>query len=109
MGAAIPPRDVTREVRTEPTQDVSRASSSDDIGDDVVMRGDNADENIAEHPGSSGSDSRRRTTTRGNHVKSEMRKRASPSNTSQEESRRKRRRRSTQLQSPHKRHWTDTA
>ena len=36
-------------------QDVTRASSSDDIGDDVVMREDN--------PNSSGSDSRRRITT----------------------------------------------
>ena len=32
--------DVTREARTGPTQDVARASSSDDIGDDVVMRED---------------------------------------------------------------------
>ena len=56
--------DVTREVRTRPTQDVTRASSSDDIGDDVVMRGDNANENRAEHPSSSGRASRRRITTK---------------------------------------------
>ena len=45
--------DVTREARTGPTQDVIRASSSDDSGD-VVMREDNADEKSA---------SRRRITT----------------------------------------------
>ena len=56
--------DVTREARTGPAQDVTRASSSDDIGDDVVMRGDSVDENRAEHPSSPGSDSRRRTTTK---------------------------------------------
>ena len=55
---------MTREARTEPTQDVTRANSSDDIGDDVVMREDNADENKAEHPSSSESDSRRRITTK---------------------------------------------
>ena len=32
--------DATSEVRTGPTQDVTRTSSSDDIGGDVVMRGD---------------------------------------------------------------------
>ena len=42
-------------------------------------------------------------------MKSETSKQASPSNTFQEESRRKRRCRSTQLQLPHRRHWTDTA
>ena len=46
--------DVTRDVRTGPTLDVTRASSNDHIGDDVVMREDNADENRAEHPSSSG-------------------------------------------------------
>ena len=30
--------DVTREVRTGPTQDVTRANKSDDMGDDFVMR-----------------------------------------------------------------------
>ena len=44
-------------------QDVTRSSSSDDIGGDVVMT-DDADENRAEHPSSSGSDSRRRITTK---------------------------------------------
>ena len=47
-----------------PTQDVTQARSSDDIGDDVVMREDNADENSAEPSSSSGSDSRRRITTK---------------------------------------------
>ena len=56
--------DVTTEVRTGPAQDATRASSSDDIGDDAVMRGENADENRAEHPSTSGSDSRRRITTK---------------------------------------------
>ena len=56
--------DVTREVRTGPTQDVTRASSSDDVGDDVVMREDNADENRAENSSSSGSNGRRRITTK---------------------------------------------
>ena len=56
--------DVTREVRRGPTQDVTRTRSNDDIGGDVVMRGDNADENRAEHPSSSRSDSRRRITTK---------------------------------------------
>ena len=55
---------VTREARTRPTQDVTRANKSDDIGDDVVMTEDNADENRAEHPSSSGSDSKRRSTTK---------------------------------------------
>ena len=40
-----------------------RVGSNDDIGDDVVMREDTAEENRAEHP-SSGSDSRRRITTK---------------------------------------------
>ena len=56
--------DVARETRTGPMQDVTRASSSDDIGDDVVMRDDNADEHRAEYPSSSGSDGRRRITTK---------------------------------------------
>ena len=56
--------DVTREARTGPTQDATRARSSDDTGDDVVVREDNADENRAEHPSSSGSDGRRRLTTK---------------------------------------------
>ena len=43
---------------------MTRASSNDDIGDDVVKREDNADENRAEHPSSSGSYSRRRITTK---------------------------------------------
>ena len=54
--------DVTREVKTGLTQDVTRASSSDD--DNVVMRKENADQIRAEHPSSSGSDSRRRITTK---------------------------------------------
>ena len=41
---------MTREARTGPTQDVTRSSSRDDIGDDVVMREDNANENRAEQP-----------------------------------------------------------
>ena len=56
--------DVTREVRAGLTQDMTRTSSNDDIGYNVVMRENNADENRAEHPSSSGSDSRRRITTR---------------------------------------------
>ena len=56
--------DVTREARTGLPQDVTRAGSSDDIGDDVVMREDNADENRSEHLSASGSDSRRRITTK---------------------------------------------
>ena len=55
---------VTREVRTGPKQDVTRTSGNDDIGDDVVVREDHADKNRAEHPRSSGSDSRRITTKR---------------------------------------------
>ena len=55
----------TGDVRTGPTQGVSRASSSDDIGDDVAMRRDNAEENRAEHLSSSGSDRRRIITKRG--------------------------------------------
>ena len=48
--------DVRREVRTGLTQDVTRTSSSHDIGDDVVMRGDSVDESRAEHPSSAGLD-----------------------------------------------------
>ena len=55
---------MTREVRIGPAQDVTRTSSNDDIGDDVVMREDHADEKRAEHGSSSGSDSRRRITTK---------------------------------------------
>ena len=40
-----------------------RASNSDDIGDDVVMREDSADEDRAEHPILSGSDSKREEFT----------------------------------------------
>ena len=54
--------DVTREVRTGLTQDVTRTSSSDDNGEDVVMREDTAGENRADHP--YGSNSRRRITTK---------------------------------------------
>ena len=43
---------------------MTRASSGDDTGDDVVTREDNADENRAEHPSSSGSDSRRSFATK---------------------------------------------
>ena len=56
--------DVTRDVRTGPTQELTRTGSIDDIGDDVVMREDDADENRAEHTSSSGSDSRRRNPTK---------------------------------------------
>ena len=42
---------------------MTRTSSTDDIGDDVVMRGCNAHENRAEHPSSSGSDIRKREAT----------------------------------------------
>ena len=56
--------DVTREVRTGQTQDMTRANKSDDMGDDVVMREDNADEDRAAHPSSSGSDSRTRIKTK---------------------------------------------
>ena len=55
---------MTREEGTGPTQDVTRTSSNDDICDDVVIREHNADENRAEHPSSSVSDSRRRITTK---------------------------------------------
>ena len=54
--------DVTRDVRTGLAQDVTRTSSSDDNGEDVVMREDNAGENRAEHP--YWSDSRKRITTK---------------------------------------------
>ena len=85
--------DVTRDVRTGPTQDVTRTSSTDDIGVDVVTREGNADEYRVEHPSSLGSDIRRITTKRGpREVRDEQ----------------KRRHQSTQLQLPHKRHWTDT-
>ena len=50
--------DVTREVRTGPTQDATRASSKDHIGGDGAMEGDSADENSAGHPSRSGSDNR---------------------------------------------------
>ena len=43
---------------------MTRISSTDDTGDDVVTREHNADENRAEHPCSSGSDIRRRITTK---------------------------------------------
>ena len=61
--------DVTREVRRGPTQDATRASSSDDTSEDVVMREDSADENSVGHP----SASERHTAEggsqrRGNHV-----------------------------------------
>ena len=98
--------DVTREVRTGPTQDVTRTSSKDHIGGDVAMRRDSADDDSAGHPSLSeqtGEEPQRK----GNHVKSAMRKRASPSTTFQEESRKKRSCRSTQLQLPHERHWTE--
>ena len=55
---------MTSEVRTGLAQDVTRTSSRDDIGDDVVMKEDNTDENRAEHPSSSGSDGRRSITTK---------------------------------------------
>ena len=80
--------DVTRGTRTGPTQDVTRATNSDDIGDDVVMKGDSADENRAQSRTPEFVDVRRQEKNHneeGNHVKSEMRKRASPSNTFQQE------------------------
>ena len=55
--------DVTREVRTRPTQDVTRTRSEDHIGGDVAMREDGADENSGGHPSSAGPGSRRRITT----------------------------------------------
>ena len=55
--------DVTREVRTGPILDATRASSKDHIGGDGAMEGDGADENSAGHPSPSGSDGRRRRTT----------------------------------------------
>ena len=58
------PAQATREVRTGPTEDATRTSSKDDIGGDVAMREDNADENRAEPPSSSGLDGRRRITTK---------------------------------------------
>ena len=58
--------DVTREVRTGLAQYVTRTSSNDDIGDDVVMEEDNADENRAEQ-GQTGVEGSQR---RGNHAKS---------------------------------------
>ena len=42
--------DVSREERTGPTQDLTRTCSNDGIGDDVVMREDDPDENRADHP-----------------------------------------------------------
>ena len=56
--------DATREAITAPTQDVTRAGSKDDIGDDVAMEGDSADQRSAGHPSPSGADSRRRIPTR---------------------------------------------
>ena len=56
--------DVTREVRTRPTQDATRASSKDHIGGDGATEGDSADENSAGHWSPSGQDSRRRITTK---------------------------------------------
>ena len=48
-----------------PTPDAARTSGNGDLGDDVVMREDNADEeDRAGHPSSSGSDVRRRITTK---------------------------------------------
>ena len=69
--------DVTRDVGTGPTQDVTPTSSNGDIGDDVVMREDKADENRAEHPSSSGQTAEEGSQRRGDHVKSEMSTRAS--------------------------------
>ena len=88
--------DVTREVRTGPTQDVTRTSSIDDVGDDVAMRGDKVDEYRAEHPSSSGSDSRKRIATK--REPCEVRDEQS-SITEQHGARRI---------SPRKRHWTET-
>ena len=66
--------DVTTEVRTGPAQDATRANSSDDIGDDAVMRGDNADENRAEHPSIVGVGQQEKNhNEEGTHVKSQMR------------------------------------
>ena len=56
--------DATGEESTGPSQDVTRASSNDATGHDVVMREDGEDEKRAEDPGSLGSDSRRRITTK---------------------------------------------
>ena len=47
--------DATREAITAPTQDVTRAGSKDDIGDDVAMEGDSADQSSAGHPSPVGS------------------------------------------------------
>ena len=52
---------MAREVRAGPAPDVTRASSEDHVGGDVVM---GEDENNGGHPGSEGSDSRRRITTK---------------------------------------------
>ena len=81
--------DVTREVRTGPTQDVTRTSSKDHIGGDVAMRRDSADDDSAGHPSLSEQTAGEEPQRKGNHVKSAMRKRASPSTTFQEESRKK--------------------
>ena len=96
--------DVTREARTGPAQDVTRVSSSDDTGDDVSMREDNADE----HPSSSGSDSRRRITT-----KREPREvRDAPTSVTEQHVPRRisgKTSLSTQPWLPHGEHWTDIA
>ena len=52
---------MAREVRAGPAPDVTRASSEDHVGGDVVT---GEDENNGGHPGSEGSDSRRRITTK---------------------------------------------
>ena len=98
--------DVTREVTAGPALDVTRTGSENHIGGDVAMMGDGAVGDTGARRGQKAGEESQRME---NHVKSTMRKRTSLSNTFQAESRRKRRCRSTQLQLPHKRHWTDTA
>ena len=65
--------DATREVRTGPTQDVTRASSNDDIGDDVCDEGKTVQTKTGpkvRRGQTAGEESQRR----GNHAKSEMSK-----------------------------------
>ena len=96
--------DVTRRVRTGPTQDVTRTSSKDHIGGEVAMR---EDENSGGHPSPAEPDCRRRITTK--RAPREVRDEQASTN-EQHVPRRISGKRPTraQLLSPRKRHWTDT-
>ena len=56
--------DETKLVRTGPKQDVTRTSTNNDAGDDVVTNRRQADEHRAEHLRSSVTDSSRKITTK---------------------------------------------